>query len=296
MLHRLGRMTAWPCSRRGKWLMLAAWVVLLGVAGPLAGKLQHAEVNDPSTYLPAGAQSTQELHLQSRFVPANLNPAVVIYQHHSSVTPADRAKAAADARAFAALPAVHGRVTGPVLGRRRRSSRSPGGRTRPAKQSGPRRPRAVSPCRRAGRHHRRRVQDRQKHRQHTAARHRGGGHRAAAGHLPQPSAMAAAHHLRPASADRGRGGHLPADPARPDRERGQRRWGRVGTADALRVTLKPLDAAAVAAVAEDVLGGTPDPALLAVLAGVQRQPEPGDRVGPSSDAVHPFGARAVATR
>ena len=115
MLRRLGRMTAWPCSRRGKWLMLAAWVMLLAVAGPLAGKLQHAEVNDPSAYLPAGAQSTQELRLQSRFVPTNLNPAVVIYQHPSGVTPADQAKAAADARAFAALPAVHGRVTGPVL-------------------------------------------------------------------------------------------------------------------------------------------------------------------------------------
>ena len=86
MLRRLGTFAAWPCSRRGKWLMLAAWVMLLAVAGPLAGKLQHAEVNDPSAYLPAGAQSTQELRLQSRFVPTNLNPAVVIYQHPSGIT------------------------------------------------------------------------------------------------------------------------------------------------------------------------------------------------------------------
>ena len=121
MLRRLGYVAALPCGRRAKWLVLAAWVVLLAVAGPLAGKLQHAEVNDPSVYLPPGAQSTQELRLQSRFVPANLNPAVVVYQRPSGITPADRAKAAADARAFAALPSVHGRVTGPVLSRDHRA-------------------------------------------------------------------------------------------------------------------------------------------------------------------------------
>jgi len=121
MFRRLGYIAAWPCGRRAKWLVLAAWVVLLAAAGPLAGKLQHAEVNDPSIYLPAGAQSTQELHLQSQFVPARLNPAVVVYQRPSGITAADRAKAAADARAFAALPAVHGRVTGPVLSRDHRA-------------------------------------------------------------------------------------------------------------------------------------------------------------------------------
>ena len=115
MLRRLGSIVAWPCGRRAKWLVLAAWIALLAAAGPLAGKLPGAEVNNPSAYLPAGAQSTQELHLQSTFVPANLNPAVVIYQRPSGITSADRAKAAADARAFAALPVVHGRVAGPLL-------------------------------------------------------------------------------------------------------------------------------------------------------------------------------------
>jgi DNA-binding CsgD family transcriptional regulator len=47
---------------------------------------------------------------------------------------------------------------------------------------------------------------------------------------------------------------------------------RLETADTLSVTLGPLDDAAVAAVAEDLLGGVPDAALLTALAGVHGQP------------------------
>ena len=47
---------------------------------------------------------------------------------------------------------------------------------------------------------------------------------------------------------------------------------RLEAAGALKVTLPPLDEAAVAGIAEDVLGAAPDPALLQVLAGVRGQP------------------------
>ena len=47
---------------------------------------------------------------------------------------------------------------------------------------------------------------------------------------------------------------------------------RLETADTLSITLGPLDEAGVAAVAEDLLGGVPDAALLTALAGVHGQP------------------------
>jgi DNA-binding NarL/FixJ family response regulator len=47
---------------------------------------------------------------------------------------------------------------------------------------------------------------------------------------------------------------------------------RLEAAGALKVTLNPLDRAAVAGVAEDLLGGVPDSALLKVLEGVRGQP------------------------
>jgi putative drug exporter of the RND superfamily len=111
---RASRIAAWPSGKRTKWLVLVFWLVIVAVAGPLASKLMGAEKNDPSAYLPPSAESTQELNLQSKFVSKNLNPAVVVYVRPSGLTPADLRKAAADARTFAALPAVHGRVTGPI--------------------------------------------------------------------------------------------------------------------------------------------------------------------------------------
>ena len=108
------RLAGLPGGRRTKYLVLAFWILAIAVTAPLSSKLMGAEKNDASAYLPASAESTQELNLQDEFVSKNLNPAVVVYVRPSGVTPADLHKAAADARAFAALPAVHGRVTGPI--------------------------------------------------------------------------------------------------------------------------------------------------------------------------------------
>jgi RND superfamily putative drug exporter len=107
------RLAALPGGRRTKWLVLVFWIVVIAVAAPLAGKLQGAERNDASSYLPASAESTRELNAQNAFVVTNLNPAVVLYQRPSGVTAADLAKARQDARVFGALAAVHGRVSGP---------------------------------------------------------------------------------------------------------------------------------------------------------------------------------------
>jgi putative drug exporter of the RND superfamily len=111
---KASRIAALPCGRRTKYLVLVFWLIVLGLTGPLAGKLMGAEKNDASAYLPTSAESTQELNLQSRFTAKNLNPAVVVYTRSSGLTAADLRKAAADARYFASLPAVQGRVTGPI--------------------------------------------------------------------------------------------------------------------------------------------------------------------------------------
>lgn len=111
---RARRIAALPCGRRTKYLVVVFWIVVIALTGSLAGKLQGAEKNDASSYLPASADSTQELNLQARFTSKNLNPAVLIYQRQSGITRADLNKAAADARQFAAIPVVAGRVAGPI--------------------------------------------------------------------------------------------------------------------------------------------------------------------------------------
>jgi RND superfamily putative drug exporter len=107
------RIAGLPSGRRTKWAVLVFWMIVVALTGSLAGKLMGAEKNDASAYLPASAESTQALHLEDRFVGKNLNPAVVVYVRPSGLTQADLAKAAGDARQFAALHGV-GQVIGPI--------------------------------------------------------------------------------------------------------------------------------------------------------------------------------------
>ena len=109
------RLIAFVCGRRSKYLVVVFWVVVVAALGGLAGKLQGAEKNDASSYLPASAESTQELNQQNLFQSKNLNPALVVYVRDSGVTAADLQKANADARYFASLPVVNGRVAPPTV-------------------------------------------------------------------------------------------------------------------------------------------------------------------------------------
>ena len=102
-----------PAGRRTKWAVLVFWLIVVAVIGPLAGKLTSAEKNDASAWLPAAAESTKVLDIQSRFQSPNIYAAVVVYGRSSGLTGADKAKAAADARRFAG---VHGVVRSQLAG------------------------------------------------------------------------------------------------------------------------------------------------------------------------------------
>jgi putative drug exporter of the RND superfamily len=113
-MDRGHRFAALVCGRRTKWLVLVFWLVVLGVLGPLAGKLSGAEKNDNSSWLPGGAESTAVIDLQSKFQAHDTAPAIIVYERKDGITPQDQAKVAKDVQAFAALPGVDEKVVGPV--------------------------------------------------------------------------------------------------------------------------------------------------------------------------------------
>jgi RND superfamily putative drug exporter len=107
-----------PGGRRTKWVVLVFWLIVVAAAGPLSGKLMGAEKNDAKAWLPANAESTRVLDLQSKFQSPNVFPAVVVYDRASGLTAADRAKAAADARSFTNVAGVvPGQIAGPYYAR-----------------------------------------------------------------------------------------------------------------------------------------------------------------------------------
>jgi RND superfamily putative drug exporter len=117
-MSRARAIAAIPSGRRTKWAVLVFWLIIVVVIGPLAGKLTGAEKNDASAWLPAAAESTKVLDVQSRFQSPNIFAAVLVYDRQSGLTSADKAKAAADVLRFRGVPSVvRSQVTGPIVSR-----------------------------------------------------------------------------------------------------------------------------------------------------------------------------------
>jgi putative drug exporter of the RND superfamily len=109
------RLAGIPGGRWSKWVVLVFWIAVFAAAGPLAGKLNSAQQNDSSAWLPKNAESTQVVELSKRFAPSDIFPALVVYERPGgAVTPADQAKVAADVKAFAGVKDVTGEILGPL--------------------------------------------------------------------------------------------------------------------------------------------------------------------------------------
>ena len=106
----LRKIVSLPAGRVAKWVIAALWIALLVPAFMLAGKLGDVEKNDNSAWLPGNAESTEVVGFQ----PVQAVPAIVIYDRAAGLTPADLAKAQADAATFATIDGVVGRPEGPV--------------------------------------------------------------------------------------------------------------------------------------------------------------------------------------
>ena len=97
-------------GRRSKWLVVIVGVVVAGLFGPLGGKQDLT--TDPTAFLPASAQSTQVVRLQRQLPSGQTTPAIVIYASKTELSPASRAKIAADVEQFRTV-AYHGVVVPP---------------------------------------------------------------------------------------------------------------------------------------------------------------------------------------
>ena len=92
-------------GRRGKWVVLAIWIVAFAVMTPLGSKLQDETKDDTASFLPESAQSTRVVELlDSKFPNQETSQGLIVYQRDGGLTEADKAKIAADAKKLEDLP------------------------------------------------------------------------------------------------------------------------------------------------------------------------------------------------
>src|ERR1700753_4327429 len=123
-MRRARAIITFASGRRAKWGVVVFWLIIVALAGPLSGKLMGAEKNDASSWLPAKAESTQVVSLQSKIQSPNVFTAVVVYDRPDQRRPGQGGR-----RPHAVHPGARsGRRAGGGAGRvpRRESRRDPG--------------------------------------------------------------------------------------------------------------------------------------------------------------------------
>lgn len=67
-------------GRRSKFVALGLWVALAAAFGPLAGKFESVQRNEPSSFLPSDAESVAVLEAGKDFPGGDVTPAIVVFR------------------------------------------------------------------------------------------------------------------------------------------------------------------------------------------------------------------------
>src|SRR3954452_8496484 len=81
-----------PAGRTAKWFVLIVVVLVYGALASQAGKLEGAQKNESSSWLPADAESVKALDAVKKFPGGELAPAVIVYERRGGLTDADKAR------------------------------------------------------------------------------------------------------------------------------------------------------------------------------------------------------------
>jgi RND superfamily putative drug exporter len=88
----MARIFSLPAGHTAKWVTLIVVVLLYGGLASQAGKLEGAQKNESSSWLPADAESVKALNAIKTFPGGELAPAVIVYERPGGLTAADRTR------------------------------------------------------------------------------------------------------------------------------------------------------------------------------------------------------------
>jgi putative drug exporter of the RND superfamily len=80
-----------PGGKRTKFAVIGVWLVVLFAIGPLAGKFEDAQENDPADYLPGKAESVKAIDQLEGFPSDDQADAITVFHRDGGLTAEDRA-------------------------------------------------------------------------------------------------------------------------------------------------------------------------------------------------------------
>jgi putative drug exporter of the RND superfamily len=83
-------LTQLPGGRRTKFAVIAIWLLVLFAIGPLAGKFEDAQENDPADYLPANAESVKTIEQLDGFPSDDEADAITVFHRDGGLTTEDK--------------------------------------------------------------------------------------------------------------------------------------------------------------------------------------------------------------
>jgi RND superfamily putative drug exporter len=107
------KLSALPCGRRSKWVVLGFWVVVIAARFPLAGKLSGAQSNEMSSWLPGSAESTKVVEIQKDFRDDTIAYANEVYYNPAGLDLAAQQAITDDFLAFKNVKGVSGTIGEP---------------------------------------------------------------------------------------------------------------------------------------------------------------------------------------
>ena len=80
-----------PGGHRSKFAIVGVWLIVLFAVGPLAGKFEDAQENDPADYLPSSAESVEAIEELEDFPSGDLVEAITVFSRSGGLTEEDQA-------------------------------------------------------------------------------------------------------------------------------------------------------------------------------------------------------------
>jgi putative drug exporter of the RND superfamily len=94
----MARLASIVAGRRGKWLVLGLWIVLVIAFAPLGSKLADKTTDDTESFLPKNAESTKVVRtLDKQFKSGETSHGLIVYRRKGGLTAADKDKIRRDA-------------------------------------------------------------------------------------------------------------------------------------------------------------------------------------------------------